>query len=96
VIEVDPETLEIHWAYVGTPERPFFSELRSAQQRLPNGNTLITESDGGRIFEVTPDREIVWEYINPQRGGENSEMIPVVSSGQRFRPEQLTFLEDGS
>ena len=34
-------------------------------QRLPNGNTLITEGAGGRIFEVTNDRQIVWEYMNP-------------------------------
>ena len=34
-------------------------------QRLPNGNTLICEGAPGRIFEVTPDAHIVWEYINP-------------------------------
>ena len=37
----------------------------SPAQRLPNGNTLITEGSDGRIIEVTPDHEIVWEYINP-------------------------------
>ncbi|XXT53909.1 hypothetical protein WMF23_20300 [Sorangium sp. So ce542] len=34
-------------------------------QRLPNGNTLITEGSDGRVFEVTPGHEIVWEYISP-------------------------------
>jgi hypothetical protein len=33
-------------------------------QRLANGNGLIVESDRGRVFEVTPDGEIVWTYIN--------------------------------
>jgi len=32
-------------------------------QRLPNGNTLITESSFGRFFEVTKEGEIVWEYV---------------------------------
>ena len=32
---------------------------------MPNGNTLITESKCGRVFEVTPDCEIVWEHISP-------------------------------
>ena len=32
---------------------------------MPNGNTLITEGSEGRLLEVTPDYEIVWEYINP-------------------------------
>lgn len=43
----------------------FYSSYISAAQRLPNGNTLITEGSDGRLIEVTPDHEIVWEYINP-------------------------------
>ena len=38
---------------------------------LPNGNTMITEGSGGRIFEVTTDHEIVWEYISPYFGMDN-------------------------
>ena len=34
-------------------------------QRLNSGNTLICEGQWGRVFEVTPDKEIVWEYISP-------------------------------
>ena len=34
-------------------------------QRLPNGNTQIAEATSGRIFEVTPEGEIVWEYVDP-------------------------------
>ncbi len=63
--------------------------MRSAQERLPNGNTLITESDGGRLLEVTPAGEIVWEYLNPVRGGEAEELIPIVSWGQRIDPATL-------
>ena len=37
-------------------------------QRLPNGNTLITEGTDGRLIEVTRDHEIVWEYISPYYG----------------------------
>ncbi|WP_135820204.1 arylsulfotransferase family protein [Halostella litorea] len=29
--------------------------------RLPNGNTLITDTNGKRLIEVTPEGEIVWE-----------------------------------
>jgi hypothetical protein len=31
---------------------------------LANGNTLITESTRGRAFEITPEGEMVWEYLN--------------------------------
>ncbi len=42
-----------------------YSSFISCAQRLPNGNTMVTEGAGGRIFEVTPEYEIVWEYISP-------------------------------
>jgi len=62
VIEFDTDAMEIVWSFT---EPGFFSETEGAQQRLPNGNTLITESDNGRLIEVTRDGRIVWEYINP-------------------------------
>jgi hypothetical protein len=43
----------------------FFSHYISAAQRLANGNTMITEGADGRVFEVTADGEIVWEYVSP-------------------------------
>ncbi|WP_115865017.1 arylsulfotransferase family protein [Halorussus litoreus] len=33
--------------------------------RLPNGNTLITDSNNQRVLEVTPEGEIVWEFYAP-------------------------------
>ena len=46
----------------------FMSWYISGAQRLPNGNTLITEGDNGRVFEVSYDsKDIVWEYISPSR-----------------------------
>ncbi|MFQ6030505.1 MAG: aryl-sulfate sulfotransferase [Dehalococcoidia bacterium] len=65
VIEVDPGTNEIVWEYRDTPAYNFFSAYISGTRRLPNGNTLITEGMYGRIFQVTPEGEVVWEYINP-------------------------------
>ena len=48
-----------------TNNTTFYSQLISAAQRLPNGNTLITEGCFCRLFEVTPEKEIVWEYRAP-------------------------------
>ena len=92
VIEVDPSTTAIVWSYSGTPERPMESIIRSSQQRLPNGNTLFEESDGGRLVEVSAAGEIGWEFVNPVRGGERDERIPVVMLGER-RP--LDWFEPG-
>ena len=65
VVEVDRETNEIVWDYKGDPILSFFSFMLSSADRLPNGNTLICEGASGHIFEVTPNKEVVWEYINP-------------------------------
>jgi hypothetical protein len=70
VIEINPVTLDIAWEYnankAGSRDNVrFYSDYVSSAQRLPNGNTLITEGSFGRIFEVTPDYKIVWEYVSP-------------------------------
>ncbi len=65
VIEVELATKQIVWKYQERREYEFFSPRMSNAQRLPNGNTLICEADFGRLFEVTVQGELVWEYVNP-------------------------------
>lgn len=70
VLEIDPTTLRIVWEYSGRTmgyrdEYKIYSAYVSGAQRLPNGNTLITNGSVGQFQEVTPDLEIVWEYISP-------------------------------
>jgi hypothetical protein len=78
VLEIDPLSGETVWEYGGTPEAPFFSIWCGAATRLPNGNTLISESENGRAFEVTSDKEIVWEFYNPHRAGEDRQFVGVL------------------
>ena len=73
VLEFDPVTLELVWQY--TPAEAghvepldsykFYSPFFSSAQRLPNGNTLVTEGCNGRIFEITGEHKTVWEYVTP-------------------------------
>jgi outer membrane protein assembly factor BamB len=67
VLEVDPVTFRKVWEYSvpGSERYRFFSHYVSGAQRLPNGNTMITEGADGRLFEVTNAGEIVWEYVSP-------------------------------
>ena len=53
------------WTYMAPDKFNFFSQNNSGTHRLDNGNTLICSGTNGRFFEVTPDKEMVWEYINP-------------------------------
>lgn len=72
-LEFNPITKDKVWEYapnnMSAPNQKsgfdLYSPFISSAQRLPNGNTLITEGSDGRVIEVTKDREIVWEYISP-------------------------------
>lgn len=83
VLEINPVTFEIEWEYTPTKagfNEPtdsyrFYSPYISSAQRLPNGNTLITEGADGRLFEVTSEHEIVWEYISPYKNNFNANMV---------------------
>lgn len=59
VLVIDPLTLKIKWQYKNTD---FFSPKKGFVQALPNGNFFITDSIKGHIFELTPDKKIVWDF----------------------------------
>jgi hypothetical protein len=52
---------------VWTYEDPgnFYSQSKGGAFRMPNGNTLITESNANHVFEVTRDGQKVWAYNPP-------------------------------
>jgi hypothetical protein len=53
------------WNYTSSSQYDFSSRTQSGSQRLPNGNTLISSSETSFMFEVTPEKDIVWEYTIP-------------------------------
>lgn len=65
IVELEPFTKKIVWEYKDDPPEKFYSAIRGGCQRLPNGNTLITEDYKGRVFEVTKNGQIVWEFFTP-------------------------------
>ena len=69
IVELNPVTWDVVWVYEteGYANIKFFSKTMGSQKRLPNGNTFIAEDNTGRLFQVKPDKSIVWEYVN--RGG---------------------------
>jgi hypothetical protein len=85
VLEYDPRTGAFPWTYPGPGGPAFFTSERGMCQRLPNGNTLIVNSEGGELIEVTPGKEVVWTCALPG----------FVTTARRYRPEQLSFLKGG-
>jgi len=83
-LEVDPFTQRIAWRYGEAEGQAFYSMSGGYIQRLPNGNTLITSSNEGRAFEITPDKALVWEYRNPFRSGGKNELIATLEQVERL------------
>lgn len=90
ILEFNPFSKEILWEYKGDSQKPFYTMGCGSCRRLSNGNTLITETDFGRAFEVTPQKEIVWEFINPHRSGKNGELIAKIAEMIRLDASYLT------
>jgi len=86
VWEIEPLTQEVVWCY-GGPDVDFYSHTCGLAQRLANGNTLITETDQGRAFEVTPAKRIVWEFHTPYRAGDQGELIASLFRVERLPPD---------
>ena len=86
VLEMDPASLAVTWRYGGRKNQRLETHGRGSQSRLPNGNTMIVESYAGRIIETTPKGEIVWEFINPVRGGADNDRVPIIHWAERLDP----------
>jgi hypothetical protein len=85
VLEYDPRSGRFPWSYPGIDNVPFFSSERGLCQRLPNGNTLIVNSEGKEIIEATPSKEVVWTCRTPD----------FITTARRYDPGRLSFLKAG-
>ena len=62
ILELHPASYRVAWSY---QRKDFYSDWGGSNQRLGNGNTLVTDTASGRAFEVTPSGRVVWEFRNP-------------------------------
>ena len=83
VLEYDPKTQSFPWSYSAENLSGFLTTERGMSQRLGNGNTLIVNSQGGQLLEVTRNKEMVW----------TSSYGDFITSARRFQTGQLHFLE---
>lgn len=88
LIEVDPRSNTITWRFA--PPTGFFSPARGSAQRLANGDTLITESDRGNVFEITPAGTVVWRFQNPDIN--DAGLRSAIFRMERLNPADLRFL----
>jgi len=75
------------WSYSAANPADFYSVNISGAQRLPNGNTLICAGAPGIIFEITPEKKVVWQYNIPGFGGRGGANARNVFRAYRFGPD---------
>lgn len=86
LLAVQPHTGAQKVLYAGSAtggglRRPFYTSLGGKAQHLANGRWLLTETTGGRVFEVDEQGRIRWEWVQePERKG----MICEVLEGTRY------------
>ncbi|MCT9088679.1 aryl-sulfate sulfotransferase [Streptomyces sp. ASQP_92] len=101
VVEIERAGGTVVWEYHDPARESFFAPFMGSAQRLPNGNTLITDSPAGRLFEVTQQGYLCWEFVVPQFGGyeesEVRELFPAepnaVFRAHRYPAGELPWLE---
>ncbi|MBN2104192.1 aryl-sulfate sulfotransferase [bacterium] len=91
-VELDPLTNHIVWEYKANPPKSFYTASKGSVQRLPNGNTLLAESDKGRAIEIAPDGSVVWEFICPYGVGEfkRSAIVRIIHHSAEFVDKMVT------
>jgi len=73
-----------------------YSPEAGSCQRLPNGNTLITDSEKGRALEITAEKQPVWEFVSPHRAGTRGELVATLFEVVRISTSELEFLSAGN
>jgi hypothetical protein len=89
IIRIEPSTKKVTTFYGWKENQYFFTFRCGKHQHLPNGNMLITESQAGRVFEITANGEVVWSWIAP-RWDENN--VPEILEGTRYGTEYANFV----
>ena len=64
IIEIDPSTDCYKIVYGNIEAQRMLTTIRGKIELTPHGGFLITEFEGGRVFETDNSGQIVWEYIN--------------------------------
>lgn len=77
IVEINTTDERVTWEYTG-PEGDPLQWPRDAD-RLPSGNTLITDSRNNRVLEVNESGSVVWELRDP-----NGEVIPLPYTAERL------------
>ena len=88
LLRVDPATKAYERIYPTDDSQLLYTQEGGKHQLLANGNRLITEANAGRVIEVSPAGETVWNWVIESRDGE---FLPEVLEGTRYPKHMVEF-----
>ena len=80
IIAIQPHTDSTRILFPTERSDPFYTRIRGKWQMLENGNMLLTESQAGRVVEVAPSGETVWEWVHEPF---SEKKVPAVTKATR-------------
>jgi len=86
IVSVKPFTDEVKVLYSSSADNYFYSRGGGKHQRLGNGNILIGEPYGGRVFEITRDGRVVWSWL-AEHWAKGDNRVPEVHDATRYPVE---------
>ena len=92
VLTLNPRTRRVVREYTGPKSEPLHSRRSGRVQLLPNGNTMVVETDGGRALELAQDGEVVWEFHSPYRVHERGDKVASLYTLERVGADQTSWL----
>lgn len=90
MLKMDPASGDILDVWRGSERHPFYTKTCGHAQQLSNDNLLVVSSEQGIVFELAPDKSIVWKYAVPETiQGERGQLhVARFFEFQRLEPQQ--------
>lgn len=80
IVAVQPQTDSTEILFPTSRSEEFYTHHRGKWQALWNDNLLLTEEEAGRVVEVAPNGETVWEWVHAPIG---EGLVPAVTKAVR-------------
>jgi len=81
IVAIQPHTDSTNVLFPTQRSDPFYTSVQGQWQRLKNENMLLVERDAGRVIEVAPSGQTVWEWIHRPHGDSK---VPIVTGAHRY------------
>ncbi len=89
IVEIDPASDDYQIIYGNKEGQEMVSIIRGKLELTPRGGLLVTEFEGGRVFETDATGNVIWEYINRYSSEEVAEITEA-----RIYPESYFSVSD--